>query len=115
MVCGGREYQNYDILANTLSDIRGKHPDMTLISGGARGADSLAEIYCQTNNVKCTVLKADWAKYGKGAGAIRNTQLLNLNPDLVIAFWDGKSKGTADSIKKAKQKGIEVRIISYEE
>jgi hypothetical protein len=114
MVCGGRDFDNYDRLANILSDIKGEHPNIELISGGAKGADNLAEQYAQLNNVPIKVIKADWGTHGKSAGIIRNRELLDLKPNLVIAFWDWVSKGTKDSIEEAKRRGIEVRIHNYE-
>ena len=70
---------------------------MKFVSGGAKGADSFGEEYAAAHDVKVTVFKPDWKKYGKAAGPIRNKDMLDYasedNP-VVIAFWDGKSKGT---------------------
>lgn len=54
---------------------------------------------------KAKTYKADWDKYGKRAGPIRNSELVNSNPDRLYAVWDGKSKGTLDTIRKAKKRG----------
>ena len=60
------------------------------------------------------VFKPDYQKYGRGATLVRNTQIIE-NADVVFAFWDGQSKGTKDSITKAKKLQKELHIISYGE
>jgi hypothetical protein len=73
-----------------------------VISGGAKGADSLAEKAALVSEIPVKVYKPDWNKYGKSAGYIRNQQIIDVC-DMVLAFWDGKSKGTKDTIQKAKK------------
>jgi hypothetical protein len=85
----------------------------TIISGGAAGADSLAERYATYWDIQITVVKPDWEKHGKVAGFIRNQEMIDLVPDMVIAFWDGKSKGTADIINRAKKAKIKTLIVYY--
>jgi len=113
LICGGRDFDDYDMMANLLSELRAKHPQLEIVSGGARGADSLADYYAQTNGVKITVMKADWDTHGKGAGIIRNNQMLDLVPDLVLAFWDGRSRGTLHTIEEARRRGLETKVMSY--
>lgn len=72
-----------------------------IISGGARGADSLAEEYAKQKEFTVVVYKAMWDLYGKSAGYKRNMQIID-DSDEVIAFWDGVSKGTKHSINLAK-------------
>jgi hypothetical protein len=71
-----------------------------VVSGGARGIDHCAELYAKQYRKKLEVYKPDWDKYGKRAGFIRNELIIN-NADYVLAFWNGESKGTLDSIRKA--------------
>jgi len=78
-----------------------KFNPIKIISGGAIGADSLAEEYAKKENIIFEIFKPEWDKYGKSAGFIRNQQIIDAC-DIVLAFWDGKSKGTQDSINKAK-------------
>jgi len=80
------------------------------ISGGAKGADILSEKICEAYGQIPVIFEPDWKKYGKGAGMKRNTTIVD-NSDILIAFWDGKSNGTADSITKAQHRGIPVKII----
>jgi hypothetical protein len=105
-VVGSRGFNDYDYIANILNNIE----DITLIiSGGAPGADRLAELYADKNNINKLILKADWDKYGKSAGIIRNKDIVD-NAEYIIAFWDGVSKGTKNSIDRAKKANKKVLI-----
>jgi len=73
-----------------------------VISGGAKGADQMARKASLIAELKYTEFSADWDKHGKSAGFIRNQQIIDAC-DMVLAFWDGKSKGTQDTINKAKK------------
>jgi len=75
-----------------------------IVSGGAKGADTLAEQFAKENNLPVKIFKPDWAKYGRGAGPVRNKQIVEY-ADKVIAFWDGESKGTKSSIDLAEKSG----------
>lgn len=77
-------------------------PEVEVISGGAKGADSLGERFAKIHRMSVTIFKPDWDKYGKSAGFIRNQTIVDAC-DMVLAFWDGKSKGTQDTINKAKK------------
>lgn len=72
-----------------------------IVSGGARGVDALAAEYAKQNGIKLTEFLPEYNKYGKGAPLIRNKQIVNYS-DKIIAFWDGKSRGTAYTINYAK-------------
>jgi hypothetical protein len=106
-VVGSRTFTDYFLLEDVLNE----HTTSldTLVSGGAAGADTLAEHYAKDYGLKMIVHKPEWKKYGRAAGFIRN-QLIVDDADILIAFWDGKSKGTQHSINLAKQKGIKVII-----
>ena len=112
LVCGGRNYLDYLTLQKTLDNlVNGVDPDLvTIIQGGAKGADYLAKVYAYCwgwGGLNCKEYPADWKKYGKAAGAIRNQQMLDEGkPDLVVAFPGGV--GTADMVERAKKGGIEV-------
>ena len=77
------------------------HSGDIVVSGGAKGADSLAEEYARQMGFTVVVYKAMWDLYGKSAGFKRNVQIID-DADEIIAFWDGKSKGTRHSINLAK-------------
>lgn len=114
MVCGGRDFDDYQRLSaalafTTLNPIL----DCSIISGGAKGADKMTEIFANAHNVPITIIKADWDKHGRKAGMLRNIQMLNMCPDVVYAFWDGRSKGTEHSITEAGRNGIRVVVFNY--
>lgn len=74
----------------------------TIISGGARGIDTSAEKFANFYKFKFIKILPDWDTHGKSAGFLRNIKIVK-EADLVLAFWDGESKGTLDTIKKAKK------------
>jgi len=100
-IIGSRTFNDYDKLLESLIEFFEIERIDEIISGGAKGADSLGERLAESWGRKMTVFEADWNKYGKSAGFIRNQQIIDAC-DIVLAFWDGKSKGTQDSINKAK-------------
>lgn len=83
-----------------------------LVSGGAKGADSLAEDFAKIQGIPRQIYEADWKKFGKSAGFIRNQSIVN-NSDMIIAFWDGHSRGTADTLNKAKIEGVPTLIVYF--
>jgi hypothetical protein len=70
-----------------------------IVSGGAKGADTLGEQFAQTHNLPCKIFPADWKKYGRAAGPKRNAQMAEY-ANYGVALWDGKSRGTANMIKR---------------
>lgn len=109
LVCGGRNYTDYEKLAAVLDELDLNERFTTLIEGGAKGADSLAKNWAVIRDIIVEEYKANWDTYGKSAGWIRNTEMLvKGKPDLVIAFPGGK--GTHNMIRQATQAGIKVII-----
>jgi len=80
-----------------------------IVSGGARGVDTSAKNHARSHNLKLTEFLPEYSKYGKLAPLIRNTQIIEY-ADLVIAFWDGSSRGTKFVIEKCKEKGVEIKV-----
>lgn len=109
VIAGGREFNNYEL----LREICDEHitPDSEIVSGGARGTDKLGERYSKEKGYDLKVFPADWSK-GKGAGHIRNRQMAEYG-DMLIAFWDGESKGTLNMINTAKKLGLIVHVHNY--
>jgi len=110
-VIGSRDFKHYGLLCYYLDNFF-FHPKkkIEIISGGAIGADSLAEKFAEARNIKTKVYKANWDKHGKRAGFLRNKKIVK-NCDVVVAFWDGESKGTKITIDLAKEAGKKVYII----
>ena len=110
LVCGGRDFNDSNLLYDTLSDLHRRTPITMIIEGGASGADTLAHCWGKDfSQVK--TFKADWDKYGRSAGPIRNKQMLDEGkPDLVVYFHLDldSSKGTKDMVTRATKAGIPV-------
>lgn len=105
-VVGSRDYLDYQEFSSLLQLLlRTWSGPVELVSGGARGADSLASRYSQDHRLSIRVFWADWNQHGKAAGMIRNREIVQYSTALV-AFWDGESRGTANSISLAKRAGI---------
>ena len=112
-IVGSRGFEDYELLCQELVWFKTFHEPITqIISGGSKGADSLGEKWAIDNNIEVVLYKPDWKKYGKAAGMIRNTDIIK-NSEFVFAFWDGKSKGTKDSIDKTKILNIPIKIVRY--
>ena len=118
VVAGSRSFKNYKQLCDELDKyIKAlKGASVCIISGGARGADELGEEYAKERGYELKVIKAQWEKYGKSAGFIRNSEVLDYLKDngngIVFAFWDTKSSGTKHIIENARKRGIKVKIFS---
>ena len=109
LVCGGRDYLDYQEVSSQLHSIYAKLIDeeLVIIQGEAKGADFLAKAFAYEFGLDCEEYPADWKQYGKAAGSIRNQQMLDEGkPDLVVAFPGGT--GTADMVRRAKKAGLEV-------
>jgi len=112
LICGDRHWSDREAVRSWLSKLQDWGYD-TVIEGEARGADIIARE--EAENVGMTVHRfpADWSKYDRSAGAIRNRQMLDENPQLVLAFHRNlaASKGTADTVREAKKRNIEVIVV----
>lgn len=134
IICGSRTFNNYQLLdekcreifnniSNTVmyGDYKRDITIMEIISGGAKGADELGERFAFNNSIEIKRFIAKWDRYGKQAGIIRNIEMINYaakkddteDYGMLIAFWDGKSKGTKQAIEYAKRMKLDVRIIKY--
>lgn len=119
IVCGSRNFDDYNMLESILTDELKKCPNPQIISGGAKGADRLAILYAHRTRTPLHIFFADWETNGKAAGFIRNIEMLDFATDegipAVIAFWDGRSKGTAHMIKIATKKNVPVKTVMINE
>ncbi len=104
LVCGGRNYNDYESVKSCLDMLP---PITCIISGCARGADTLGIRYAEEHNIPIMRFPADWNTYGKAAGSIRNQQMLDEGqPQLVIAFPGGS--GTADMVRRSLKANLKV-------
>lgn len=111
LVCGSRGWTDHKTIKSRLEQLPKK---TIIIHGGADGADSLAgHIASERLGMHVAIVRALWHIYDKGAGSKRNRAMLDLEPDLVIAFSLG-TRGTRNMIKLAEQHGIEVEVVKPE-
>lgn len=115
LVCGGRDFNDADKLIDKLDLIKEEYvPEgskFVLIHGDARGADYLANSWAEFHKFKIKKFPANWKKFGKAAGHIRNAQMLEEgSPDLVVAFPGGR--GTLNMIQQAEKYGVPVLKIA---
>jgi hypothetical protein len=114
IVAGGRDFVDYELLKSKLDyALRNRlNEGITIVSGVARGADKLGERYAKERGYAIDSHPADWDKFGKSAGYIRNKEMAQ-NADGLMAFWDGKSRGTHHMINIAKEHGLKVIVVNY--
>jgi len=86
----------------------------TIVHGGADGADTMVSVIAKNMGFQRIIVPANWKLHGKSAGIIRNSLMLSMfKPKIVLAFWNGKSKGTLNTIEQAEKMGLEVKIYSH--
>jgi hypothetical protein len=108
IVTGSRDWVDTELLGHVLT----VHKPTLVVEGGARGADTLAREWARKAGVRCETIPADWDRWGKGAGARRNIEMLERYPEvLVIAFPMPQSKGTWHCVFEARKRGHEVIIV----
>lgn len=127
IVAGGRDFNNKELLTLKLTDWiinlylsrdwSDEAVSIEFISGNASGADKLGEEFAKEYLYPLKLFPAEWNKYGKAAGPIRNKQMAEYASEsdkgVLFAFWDGKSRGTKNMIDNATQLGLEIYIVKY--
>lgn len=124
IVAGGRTFCDYELLYSTLVNyIRnvldlGMSDTIEFISGRAAGADRLGEKFADEFNIPVTCFEADWETHGRAAGMIRNREMAEYASErgyygVLIAFWDGMSRGTKNMIETAKKYELDVKVVEY--
>jgi hypothetical protein len=111
LVCGSRDWSKRKPIETRLS-LFNVNEDHTIIEGGAPGADTEARYVALDLGFDVVTVWANWEKYGKSAGPRRNRAMLDMKPDLVLAFHEdlSKSKGTSDTVREAQRRGIKVEV-----
>lgn len=127
IIAGGRDFNDYGLLKRKCDKILENKESVIVVSGKAKGADSLGEEYAKEKGHKIDSYPADWndmnepcvvrkrkdgSEYNVLAGHNRNQKMADV-ADALIAFWNEKSSGTKDMIDRANKKGIPVRIVKY--
>ena len=111
IVCGSREWSNRALISHSLAALREQGKKVTIVHGDARGADTLAASVAANLGYAVEAYPANWARFGRGAGPIRNEEMASMGADLCLAFWDGHSKGTKDMISRAREHEIPVQLV----
>ena len=115
---GSREMADYEAakkaIGEAFSEIGGGTP-VRIVSGHCRGADILGERYAREHSLELAVFPAEWNRYGRRAGFIRNTRMAEFATEegsegTLIAFWDGQSRGTKMMIGIAEKKGLSIHV-----
>jgi len=109
IIAGSRDYSSVASIYSVLDAQLLVRPITEVISGTARGPDSIGAIWAIERNIPVTYFPADWGRYGRGAGHIRNAQMAEY-AEAVIIFWNGISSGTANMINLARKRGLQLHI-----
>lgn len=116
IIAGGRYFHDYKLLREfvdyKLSRVR-EIDTIEIVSGHCHGADLLGEAYARERKYGCKIFPAKWSVYGQAAGPMRNRQMAEY-ADALIAFWNGRSKGTKNMIDTARELGLKVSVKYYE-
>lgn len=114
IIAGCRDFADYELLKEKCDFyLQNKEKeDIVIVSGHASGADALGERYAQERGYRLDVYPADWKANGRAAGPIRNAKMASVAHTL-IAFWDGKSRGTKNMIDTATKRGLQVAVVRY--
>jgi len=109
IICGSRDWEDSVAIERV---IQGLEPgEDIIVTGGAHGADQMAEEIANRLGFAVEVRRALWEENGRAAGFIRNEEMAAAGADACIAFWDGLSRGTADMMARAEKHGIKVAIV----
>ena len=112
IIAGSRTFNNYQFMYDRLREVvhtTSEWHRWEIVSGGAKGADSLGERFANENSLNLTVFPADWNTHGRSAGFIRNKQMAEYG-DVLYAFWDGASPGTKNMVKQALESRVEIHL-----
>lgn len=112
IIAGSRNIVEYQ---SVLDAIKASGFEITeVVSGGARGVDSLGERYAKEKGIPLKVFPADWESYGRKAGIMRNTEM-SCYADALIAVWNGDSPGTYNMLNQAKSKGLKIYVLKVKD
>lgn len=110
IIAGSRDIKDTRMIYKKLNALYRAYPKLEIVSGCAKGPDSIALEFSSDYKIKSHKFPADWNKFGKRAGYIRNEAMADF-ADGLVAFWDGVSKGTKHMIQTAISKNLKIKII----
>lgn len=109
-IVGSREFPQMHLVWEFVQNLACRRPNVIVVSGGARGVDTVAAAAARMAGLRVEELIPEWDRHGSLAGLARNSQIVE-RVDAVVAFWDGVSRGTKDTIDKAHAAGKKVLVI----
>jgi len=112
-IVGSRTFDDYSLLENKIKEEYGDFDIELIVSGGAKGADTLGARFAEENDIPLVEFKPDWKKYGRKAGFLRNVDIIN-ECTHCIAFWDGDSHGTKHDIDLCEKQGKPCRVVIFD-
>jgi hypothetical protein len=112
IIAGSRSITNEEYVKYCLNEFAEEIPITEVVSGCAKGVDRIGENWAKTRKIPVKQFPADWSNLGKKAGIVRNCKMVDY-ADVLIAFWDGRSKGTRHVIDYALKKNLKVEVSVY--
>lgn len=112
IVAGSRSFSDYEMLKEKLDELIKGRKNTEIVSGTAKGADLLGEKYARERGFEIKRFPADWDKFGKKAGYLRNEQMAKY-ANACVCFWDGNSRGTKSMIDLAEKHNLKTFVIRY--
>ena len=116
IIAGTRTFNDYNLLKESCEYLLQESMEkqqIIIVSGHARGTDTMGERFAKEHGLPCEYYPANWQIHGRAAGPIRNKEMAN-NADALIVFWDGHSRGTRSMINLARKMGLQVAICRYD-
>ena len=110
IIAGSRYIDDYDFLCNVMDDLTIE--PTVILCGCADGVDALGKRYAKENGIKIEYYLANWKKFDKAAGPMRNSKMV-ANAEALVLIWDGRSKGSGDVLAKARVKGLAIKEVIY--
>jgi len=115
IIAGGRNFTDYGLLEKEvllfLKSHKKKNEKVSIISGRAKGADTLGERFADKYGIEKILKPANWEKYGKAAGHIRNSEMAEISTHCIV-FWNGSSFGSKNMIETATKKGLKLKVVN---
>lgn len=118
LVAGKRDFNDYERFCREMDQIiKGIGDDVVIVEGSASGTDYMAGKYATEHKIPLKFFIADWNRFGRSAGPIRNEEMVSFldgKDAMAVFFWDGKSRGTADCLRRAGKHNIPTVVIRIE-
>lgn len=112
IIAGSRNFNDYTLLETEVLLFISTLESPTILSGTARGADRLGEIFADKHNLQVERIPAEWDKHGRIAGYLRNIEMAKIATHCIV-FWDGHSRGTKSMIDIAKKLKLQTKVVKY--